>query len=104
MPTDLEDLPDLTNISENQRKEEEASGILRYKYLIVGGGTAAYAAIKTIRENDPDAEVSLKLLPRLRSNRNFRSLLSRPTTVLLTNARHFRKNFGGMKIQTLLKT
>ncbi len=51
-------MPDLTDVPDNSRSEEEASGILRYKYLIVGGGTAAYAAIKAIREADPDAEVS----------------------------------------------
>jgi programmed cell death 8 (apoptosis-inducing factor) len=51
------DIPDLTDVSSDPRKEEEANGILRYKYLIVGGGTASYAAIKTIREADPDAEI-----------------------------------------------
>lgn len=48
---------DQADIAEDTREDEELRGILRYKYLIVGGGTASYAAIKAIREADPDAEV-----------------------------------------------
>lgn len=51
--------PNPVDVAEDKRDDEELNGILRYKYLIVGGGTASYAAIQAIRKEDPDAEVSL---------------------------------------------
>jgi hypothetical protein len=52
--------PNPADIAEDKREDEEINGVLRYKYLIVGGGTASYAAVKAIRDADPEAEVSLR--------------------------------------------
>lgn len=29
----------------------------KYKYVLIGGGTASYSAYKAIRKNDPDADI-----------------------------------------------
>lgn len=50
--------PNPAEIAEDTRDDEEINGVLRYKYLLVGGGTASYAALKAIREADPEADVS----------------------------------------------
>jgi programmed cell death 8 (apoptosis-inducing factor) len=51
--------PNPADIAEDKREDEEINGVLRYKYLIVGGGTASYAAVKAIRDADPEAEILL---------------------------------------------
>ena len=47
-----------------QRSEIEESGLKteKYKYVIIGGGTAAHAALVTILQKDPNAKVLLPFL------------------------------------------
>jgi hypothetical protein len=111
--------PNPADIAEDKREDEEINGVLRYKYLIVGGGTASYAAVKAIRDADPEAEVSLRssylLIAHAKEIRRYdaqsrtnssalRFCLSHPTNVLLTNDLLFPKNCGGPKTQTWHKT
>ncbi len=46
----------------DQDDEEEEAVELNAKYLIIGGGTAAYSALKAILENDPNSNANVSAL------------------------------------------
>ncbi len=41
-----------------EERTKQGDKVLQYKYVIVGAGTAGYAALKEIQSLDPDAQVN----------------------------------------------
>lgn len=70
---------------------------LEAKYLIVGGGTAAFSAIKELKRLDPSAKVQTAGEAG-DSHSGYRSLLSQRSSIFLTSARLSRRSCGAAVI------